>query len=322
MLREQFPRLWFPPLTYYRADGSLDFARMDAMLARVYPHCQGVLIPGSTGDGWILPEKDQEAIVRHFLAGFSFGRFRMLLGALKGDTAQTISAIRRWCEILRETSGLTDDAAAMAALGVEGFVICVPNGMTDSAAQEAALGEVLELGLPTAFYQLPQITGALVAPEVVSRLADYFSNLILGKDSGGGDEMAQSGLLKDKLMLLRGAEGDPTALLNAGCYDGLLLSTVNSFPAEYDALLQGTGTFGAFGEVISLLFDAAAKAPISNAFSDANRAIDHAMYYGSNTLQAPAPLCIGGKPLPMALVQLAVDALSSRDLLPAKGYGK
>lgn len=62
MLLNEFPRLWFPPLTYYRADGSLDFDRMEQMLARVHPHCQGVLVPGSTGDGWILPEAEQEAI--------------------------------------------------------------------------------------------------------------------------------------------------------------------------------------------------------------------------------------------------------------------
>lgn len=323
MLLNDFPRLWFPPLTYYKADGSLDLERMEQMLARVHPYCQGVLVPGSTGDGWILPEAEQEAIVRRFLKGFGFGRFRMFIGALKPTAADTKAAIARWCGILREVSGQADDAQAMEALGVAGFVICAPNGVQDPAAQEAALSEVLDLGLPTAFYQLPQVTGVLVDPALVAALAERYPNLILGKDSGGGDEMAKSRLLSSRLMLLRGAEGDPTAMLRGAepVYDGLLLSTVNCFPAEYDALLAGTGEFGAFGEVIAETFAAAAEAPVSNAFSDANRAMDHVLYHGKKTLEQPAPLCIGGKPLPMELVKLAYDAMDRRGLVPETGYG-
>lgn len=324
MLLNEFPRLWFPPLTYYRADGSLDFDRMEQMLARVHPHCQGVLVPGSTGDGWILPEAEQEAIVRRFLKGFSFGRFRMFLGALKPTAADTKTAVARWCELLREVSGEAEDAGAMAALGVDGFVICAPNGVRDPAAQEATLAEVLELGLPMAFYQLPQVTGVLVEPALVAALAERYPNLILGKDSGGGDELAKSRLLSRRLMLLRGAEGDPTAMLRGegAVYDGLLLSTVNCFPAEYDALLAGTGSFGAFGEVIAETFAAAGAAPVSNAFSDANRAMDHVLYHGKKTLERPAPLCIGGRPLPMELVALAYGAMERRGLVPETGYGE
>lgn len=323
MLLNEFPRLWFPPLTYYRADGTLDFDRMEQMLARVHPHCRGVLVPGSTGDGWILPEAEQEAIVRRFLKGFSFGRFRMFLGALKPTAADTKAAVARWCEILREVSGEAEDAGAMAALGVDGFVICAPNGVQDPAAQETALAEVLELGLPMAFYQLPQVTGVLVEPALVAALAERYPNLILGKDSGGGDELAKSRLLSRRLMLLRGAEGDPTAMLRGegAVYDGLLLSTVNCFPAEYDALLAGTGSFGAFGEVIAETFAAAGAAPVSNAFSDANRAMDHVLYCGKKTLERPAPLCIGGRPLPMDLVALAYGAMERRGLVPETGYG-
>lgn len=323
MLLKEFPRLWFPPLSYYREDGSLDFPRMDRMLAKVHPYCQGVLVPGSTGDGWVLPQAEQEAIVRHFLAGFSFGRFRMFLGALLPTTEQTKASIARWCEILREISDERQDRDAMDALSVAGFVICVPNGMTDPAAQERALAEVLDLGLPTAFYQLPQVTGALVEPALIADLAARYPNLILGKDSGGGDELANSRLLSDRLMLLRGAEGDPTELVGgaAPVYDGLLLSTVNCFPAEYAALLAGTGTFGVFGEVIDEVFEAAAVSPVSNAFSDANRAMDHVLYYGREALNKPAPCCIGGKPLPESLIQLAYAAMDKRGLVPETGYG-
>lgn len=323
MLRENFPRLWFPPLSYYRESGEPDFDRMDEMLKKVHPYCQGALVPSSTGDGWVLPEEQQEAVVRHFLQGFPFGRFSLFLGALKPDAEATKTAIRHWCELLQEVSGQEDDKKALAALSVAGFVICVPHGMHDPARQKAALSSVLELGLPLAFYQLPQVTGALVAPEVIAELAETYGNLIVCKDSGGGDELASSRLLSDRLMLLRGAEGDPTEMVRSAApiYDGLLLSTVNCFPAEYAALLDGTGRFGAFGEVIEQLFAAAAKAPISNAFSDANRAMDHVLYYGADAMERPMPLCIGGKPLPKALVQQAFDAMKARGLVPTEGYG-
>lgn len=324
MIRENVPRLWFPPLTDYRADGSLDFPRMEQRLARVYPWCRGVLVPGSTGDGWLLSQTQQEEIVRRFLKGFSFGRFRLFLGALLPTVEETKAAVTRWCSVLRECAGAEEDRAAMAALGVEGFVVCLPHGAEAEDAQRAALEELLSLGLPTAFYQLPQVTGALASPALVASLAERYPNLLFAKDSGGGDELACSGLLGGRLMLLRGAEGDPTALLRgpSPAYDGLLLSTVNCFPEEYAALVAGTGDYGAYGKVIGRVFDAAARAPVSNAFSDANRAMDHVLYWGKKTLEQPAPLCIGGVPLPMELVETAYRAMEQEDLVPDTGYGR
>lgn len=324
MLRKSFPRLWFPPLTYYKESGEPDFDRMDEMLRKVHPFCQGALVPSSTGDGWVLPEAEQEAVVRHFLKGFPFGRFSLFLGALKPDAEATKAAVRRWCGLLREVSGADSDEDALVSLGVAGFVICIPHGMQGPAQQRAALADVLDLGLPTAFYQLPQVTGALVDPEIIAELAAEYPNLIVCKDSGGGDELAASRLLSQKLTLLRGAEGDPTAMVRgeAPIYDGLLLSTVNCFPKEYADLLSGPGEFGGFGEVIGEVFAAAAEAPISNAFSDANRAMDHVLYWGADAMERPMPVCFGGKRLPKELVQKAYDAMRVRGLVPGTGYGK
>ena len=312
MKRNDFPTLWFPPLTYYKEEGKIDFEKMEQELAKIYPYSQGVLIPGSTGDAWVLDDVRQEEIVRFFLKGFSFGRFAVMLGALKPTVEETLASIARWCEVLRDMAGMEDNKAAMEKLGVKAFVFCVPNGMTDPAEQKEAMSRILSNDLPMAFYQLPGVTGVTVEPALISELADEFDNLIVAKDSGGKDEMAKSGLLNGKLTLLRGAEGDPAELVlgDNACYDGLLLSTVNCFAAEYDAFLKEEKTYAGFGDVITDVFAEAAKAPVSNAFSDAVRAICHAKEYGEEAAEKDC-YCYEGSQLPVRLIRLAQESLAA-----------
>lgn len=307
------PTLWFPPLTFYREDGSIDFDRTDEMLARVYPYSQGVLVPGSTGDGWILDQAQQEEIVRHYLKGFPFGRFHIMIGALKPTPEETISAMNRWCEIIREEAGIEEITPAMDKVGVTAFVVCARNGENSAEKQLKDLSKILDLGLPAAFYQLPQVTGVTVQPEVILDLADKYPNLIFAKDSGGGDELSLSRLLKDRLMLMRGAEGDPSEFIGGEdpVYDGLLLSTANCFPQVYADMLQGKKRdFAPYGEIIDKVFSAASKDPVSNAFSDANRAMEHVLYYGKSSLNVPLPVGIGGKRLRRELVELAEEVMN------------
>ena len=305
---KDFPALWFPPLTYYKEGGTIDTDKMTDELSKIYPYSRGVLVPGSTGDGWVLSQKDQESLVRFFLKGFDFGRFSMMIGALKPSADETIASIRRWCEILREESGRSDDAEAMAALDVKAFVFCVPAGLEDREAQLREMGRILDMGLPMAFYQLPLVTGVTVDPAVVKELADRYSNLIVAKDSGGKDEMAKSGLLKDRLMLLRGAEGDQTEMISGSgaIYDGLLLSTVNCFAREHSELMQGIRDYSGYGDVISEVFDAVAE-PVSNPFSDAVRAICYAKEYGEEAAEIDI-YCYNGETLP---AELAAEAAAS-----------
>ena len=311
MKYNDMPALWFPPLTYYKEEGKIDFEKMECELAKIYPYSQGVLIPGSTGDAWVLDDARQEEIVRFFLRGFSFGRFEVLLGALKPTAEETLAAIARWCEILCGMAGTDDKKQAMASLHVRGFVFCVPNGVADPAEQKKQMRRILANDLPMAFYQLPGVTGVTVDPAVIAELAAEFDNLIIAKDSGGADEMAKSGLLNNRLMLLRGAEGDPASLVRGetACYDGLLLSTVNCFAKEYGAFMEGTITYRGFGDVIGEVFEEAGKDPISNAFSDAVRAICHAQEYGEAAMETPC-YCYNGEELPVRLIRTACQSLA------------
>lgn len=236
-----FPVLWFPPLTFYKEGGEIDYDRMSVQLKKIRPFCKGVLVPGSTGDGWVLGREKSEDLVRFFLKSEGFDRFDIMIGALMPTADETLASVRRWCGILREVSGKAADKEAMEALGVKAFVFCVPAGIESPQRQKQEMGQILKTGLPMAFYQLPLVTGVTVAPEVVAELAGTYPNLIAAKDSGGKDEMAESGILKDRLMLLRGAEGDPTEMLlgSEPVYDGLLLSTVNCFAEKYCGMLEG-----------------------------------------------------------------------------------
>ncbi len=306
-----FPTLWFPPLTYYKEGGIIDTCRMTEALKEIYPYSKGVLVPGSTGDGWVLSQDLQEDIVRFFLKGFEFGRFSMMIGALKQTSDETIASVRRWCEILCEESGRDDPVEAMKALDVKAFVFCVPAGVDDRDTQIREMGRILDIGLPMAFYQLPLVTGVTVDPAVIRELADRYDNLIIAKDSGGKDEMALSGLLRDRLMLLRGAEGDPSAMIlgESPVYDGLLLSTVNCFAREHSELMNGLRSYSGYGDVISEVF-AAVTAPVSNAFSDAVRAICQTKKYGDDAAGVDC-YCYNGKKLPSELIKCASESLSN-----------
>ena len=306
---ENFPALWFPPLTFYKEGGVIDTDKMARELSKIYPYSKGVLVPGSTGDGWVLSQEKQEALVRFFLKGFDFGRFSMMIGALKPTADETIQSIAGWCVILKEMSGKSDAAEAMAALDVKAFVFCVPAGMQDRKAQLKEMGRILDLGLPMAFYQLPLVTGVTVDPAVVAELADKYPNLIVAKDSGGVDEMAKSGLLKERLMLLRGAEGDQTEMVtgSSAVYDGLLLSTVNCFAREHSELMQGKRDYSGYGDVISEVF-AAVKEPVSNPFSDAVRAVCYAKEYGAEAARMDI-YCYNGRKLPPELTAKAAESL-------------
>lgn len=305
-----FPDLWFPPLTYYKEGGIIDTCTMTEALREVYPYSKGVLVPGSTGDGWVLSQDKQEDIVRFFLRGFDFGRFSMMIGALKQTSDETIESIRRWCEILAEESGKADPAEAMKVLDVKAFVFCVPAGTEDRDAQVREMSKILESGLPMAFYQLPLVTGVTVDPSVIRELADKYDNLIIAKDSGGKDELAKSGLLRDRLMLLRGAEGDPSEMISgkSPIYDGLLLSTVNCFAREHRELMDGKRTYTGYGDVIEEVFGTVTE-PVSNAFSDAVRAVCWAKAYGSEA-EITDCYCYNGEKLPPELIGRACCSIT------------
>ena len=137
------------------------------------------------------------------------------------------------------------------------------------------------------------------------------------------------------MILLRGAEGDYARhpKLGGGKYDGLLLSTANGLAAPLrgilDALAAGrpeqARTLSERTEaVVDTVFEAATTVPQGNAFTNANKAIDHWMACGADAPDAraavAAPRLHAGTRLPAALLEVARAALEREGLMPARGY--
>jgi len=326
------PSLWCPPLTHFDAARRIDLKRMEAHLAWMMPHVKGYLVPGSTGDGWDLDDAETDTVVRFAVDAARSKGVALLLGALRKKTVDVTAVIDRYLDILGKLTGKTDPLAALTAAGVSGFTVCPPAGKDlDQATIGAALEIVLDRGLPVALYQLPQVTGNETEPGTFSRLVAKYPNLILFKDSSGADRIALSGVDAGGVFLVRGAEGDYAKWLKAGggAYDGFLLSTANSFPAGLLAVVRGiregrleeagkisAAISGAVGEVFALV----GEIPCGNAFTNANKAIEHFMAFGPEAAGREGPMLHGGIRIPAGIIEATGRALRRHGLMPGKGY--
>lgn len=327
------PLLWSPSLFFYDAQGGFDRARQAAHQAFMAAHVKGFLIPGSTGDAWEM--NDDEALQALELAiDFAAPRgLDLLAGVLRPDAASMEGLLDRILRLVCDRAGTTSPARAFAACRLRGITVAPPTTASplSQAAIIAALSPILARRLPVAVYQLPQVTGNRMAPETVAELASRFPNFILFKDSGGADEVALSGLLPPELVLLRGAEGDYARWHKAlgGPYGGFLLSTANAFPAELagivDALLAGRKDFArersaVLSAAVADAFAAVEGLPDGNGFTNANKAIAHAMAFGPDAGAAPPPRLHAGSSLPRDVVERVLESLAHHGLLPERGY--
>jgi len=326
------PSLWCPSLTHFDAGRRIDLGRMGAHLAWMMPHVKGYLVPGSTGDGWDLDDAETDTVVRFAVDMARKKGVSLLLGALRKNTVDVTGSIERFLDILRRLTGKTDPLAALIASGVSGFTVCPPAGKDlDQATIGAALEILLDKGLPVALYQLPQVTGNEAAPDTFARLVAKYPNLILFKDSSGADRIALSGVDAHGVYLVRGAEGDYARWLRTagGAYDGFLLSTANSFPAGLLAVVEGiregrldesvrisAALSGAVGKVFSLV----GEIPCGNAFTNANKAIEHFMAFGPKAADREGPMLHGGIRIPAGIISATGESLRRYGLMPEKGY--
>jgi dihydrodipicolinate synthase/N-acetylneuraminate lyase len=325
-----FPTLWCPLVTHYDDDGGIDRGRMRAQLRHLAPHVGGFLLPGSTGDGWDMDEQESRQLVAIALEEVAAIGRKLLIGALRFETAAVLRSIDDSLGSIAGAFGATLTDQAAVASPVCGFTVCAPRGSELSQHRiRAGLEAVLELGVPVSLYQLPQVTQNEIAPQTVAALAAKYPNFYLFKDTSGGDRVATSGVRE--VLLLRGAEGDYAGqlALGGGAYDGFLLSAANGLARELrqirSELEQGnTGAAqalsGAVSAAVEEAFALAQPLPHGNAFANANKAIDHFFAYGARALDAPAPRLRGGQRLPQHFVTAVGEALARRGLRPANGY--
>jgi dihydrodipicolinate synthase/N-acetylneuraminate lyase len=326
------PRLWCPLLTHYRDDGSIDFERMSRHFNHIVPSVKGYLVPGSTGDGWVLDEQQTLQVSDFAVQQAQKYDVHILLGVLKSDTETMIRTISAMLgvDVRRESRDKLN--RILMDKHICGFTVCPPTGETLTQSEiTTGLSAILDLGLPTALYQLPQVTGNEMEPATFAELERLYANAILFKDSSGEDRIALSDFDKGGIFMVRGAEGDYAIWLKDinGPYDGFLLSTANCFARELNKMIERLegGDRGVAGEIsvrlnsaVNAVFALVQPLTYGNPFTNANKAIDHFFAFGPDAAAADGPMLHGEVRLPADIIGETRDILVRCLLMPEKGY--
>ena len=326
------PRLWCPPLTHYDANGAIDAARTEAHWRHISRYVGGVLIPGSTGDGWELSKLERKQLLRMGIELAGQLELQILIGTLHPDANETLALIQEDSAWLRSEFGPGDVNCVLRKARVCAFTVCAPRGQDLTQSEIGrALNSVLELALPTAIYQLPQVTQNEISPELAANLAQRYENFIFFKDTSGSDKVALSGKTLDGVFTARGAEGDYAKWLkiNGGVYEGLLLASANCFARELWAMIAdiSAGQLEAARQVsdrltvaVGEIMKLASGLPDGNPFANANKAIDQFQAYGPTAASVAPPRLHAGSCLPVSLLHSTEAILRREGLMPVKGY--
>lgn len=315
--------IWVPLLSHYQAGGArLDIDRAAQHARAIGRNVGGVLLAGSTGDGWDMNDELFDDVLSLAERPDAFdSRTALLFGCLRQTTEQ----------VVRRARHVEAWAARGRATGtVVGLTICPPVNadatQTDILRHYMAVMDATDL--PVAVYQLPQVTGCSLNADTLRALADT-DRVILFKDTSGEDAIAKAGFSDPRVKLLRGAEGGYAASLKpGGAYDGWLLSAANAFSPWLHEILRFHTSDPERAQTLSMkvtsavaeVFDAAADLDFANPFSNANRAADHVMAHGQHWRDVPPPDAIGGHQLSAALVERAHDAIAKLGPIPPMGY--
>lgn len=336
LLRDLFPAgvppLWCPLLTHYSDKNLIDFERMSAHLGYIAPWVKGLLIPGSTGDGWELSDDETLKVVRFAVEECKKRGLSLLLGALKPDIPSMKDAIERMLDAIKDAGGAEERDRRLKAAGVAGLTVCPPWGR-DKPQEDIyqSLSEILDMGFPTALYQLPQVTENEIGPEIFRRLTEKYPNLIFFKDTSGDDRIVLSRIDTGGVYVVRGAEKDYIRWLKAagGSYDGFLLSSANSFPEQLSLLIEyiAKGDLSSAGSLsdrlsntLDEMFALAQTVPWGNQFTNANKAIDHYNAFGPSAFLKEPPMLHAGVRMPAHVIRAAGEILKRYGLMAKKGY--
>ncbi len=328
----EIPRLWCPSLTHYTSDGTLDKERMAAHWASMLANVRAFLVPGSTGDGWEMSDDEIKALLDFAIELAGKLDALLLIGVLKTDVSSICEVISETMAMLKQKAGVEESTKVLKQTKVCGFTVCPPRGADLTQAQiQASLETVLELGLPTAIYQLPQVTGNEMSPELIAQLAQRYANFVLFKDTSGSDRVALEDRGRSGVFLVRGAEGHYAEWLreSGGSYHGLLLSTANCFSAQLKAIFallqegrseEARNLSDRLTQLVDSIFGLVSNLPQGNPFTNANKATDHFMAYGSEAEQVPPPMLHAGMRLPEDVIREVGQILKNAKLIPKKGY--
>lgn len=326
------PRVWCPPLTHYDRDGSIDDLRMAAHLKHLSSHIGGVLMPGSTGDAWELSKAERRQLLRIAIEQAQQLKLQVLIGTLHPDPSETLNLIREDLEWLKSRFGEPDTVALLAKAHVCAFTVCPPRGKGLTQGEMGrALNSVLELQLPTAIYQLPQVTLNEIGPQLATDLAQRYQNFLFFKDTSGSDAIVLSGANLQDVFMARGAEGDYFRWLKAsgGHYDGFLLASANCLAPQLQQIITdiSAGRLDSarrlserLTAVVGEVTHQANGLPYGNPFANVNKAIDHFFAYGPKAANESPPRLHAGSSLPIELLRATGEIPEREQLMPGQGY--
>lgn len=325
-------KIWCPPLSHYNNDGTLNIEKMKMHLNKMHPDVNSFLMPGSTGDGWELTFEEYKAFLKFIFEDLHPDKeFNILIGILRTEMEEMKKNLDFAVSYL-ESLGLKIQANNYEQSRFKGFVICPPKGknLTQSEIQDS-MESIISLGYPMVIYQLPQITENEMSPELVNTLSTKYPNVYMVKDSSGMDNIAKAKYDYNGLILLRGAETNYSSHLkkSGGQYDGFLLSTANNFSQELAQLVklvdegkqsEADRISAQITECVNGAFELVATLSFGNAFTNANKLLDHLMSYGKAWRDYNPPRLHSGDFLPMELIAEMEKLLLKTDLMPSKGY--
>ena len=326
------PELWCPILSHFSAKGSIDAERTRSHLESIAPYVGGILVPGSTGEGWAMPDGVRLSLLDLALDTVRTTRQFVLLGALKHSGEEMRSCILETATWVMKKAGTASWREAFRKFNIVAFTICPPRGAElGQDFLSDTLASILDLGYPIALYQLPQVTGNMLTPLTVRQLAAKYPNFLMFKDTSGIDDVASAEGGYEGVFMVRGAEGSYAKWPKngGGPYDGFLLSAANGFSLELARMLAALrdGEAGAASRlsvrvegVISETFALVKDFPHGNAFAVANKLIDHVRAWGARAAAVGAPLLVGGERLPGGWVSDTVGILGKHGFAVKAGY--
>lgn len=324
-------RLWCPMIVQYGANGEIDIPRMEAHLCKMLHAVRCFLVFGSTGDGWELHAGEKRQLIEAYGEWAKRYGIKLLLGVLQPEPNASYTEMLQWIQWAQETTGLSDATEAMLGLGICGFTACAPKGAALShTVIHEELAKMLDLGVPMALYQLPQITENEISPETIAVLAKKYPNFFLFKDTSGEDRVIRSGLDAGGVFFVRGAEGEYCKWYKGlGGYDGFLLSSANCFGNQLLHILnaiddgradEAKRLSAAVARAIDRVFASCAALEGGNVFANANKCIDHCQAYGDAWQQAALPMRHCGQRIPKAYIAEAAETLKKEGWFIHKGY--
>lgn len=303
--------LWVPLLTHYASDGSglVDPRRMIAHLTSIRESVGQIMLAGSTGDGWELDDRGFDALI-DLAASADMQALdpQLLFGILQTSAAEVVARLHHLEARLEASPDLKKR--------FRGVAVCPP--VNPAASQEEILSHYRAImdasRSPIAVYQLPQVTGCRIEPNTLTQLSREHPRVVMFKDSSGEDQVARSAAAFGDVVLVRGAEGGYLeALSPVGPYHGWLLSTGNALgrPLRRVLELRASGSTdeaarlsAGISDVVDAVFTSARNEGGANAFSNANRAMDHLRAYGESWRDAPLPFKVNGKMLSRSLIEI------------------